>query len=351
MSRGVAGMVDARSGDERPIRVGLIGASGHFGKALTAIAASNRAVLAGAARAHDGEPWDAVRKHPAFTQDTGEFSSPEELLDRGFLDAVIVNPPYGWNARWAIAAVERGVAVYCEKPLATTFDDLERLKAAARRSGVPLVAMYEFRTDPVVRAAARAVREGRIGAPRLAFGQKSYKFGPERRPAWYNDRSMYGGTIPWVAIHAIDWTRYIAGKEFRAVSAVQYRYGKAPLADVEAAGSIQLEGEEFAAVVTFDYLRPAGAKTHGNDRFRIVGDRGEITGSVPDRRIELCTDAGVEALPLEEGPSLFEALIDALASGSAPPMTAEDAIRSTEVALWARQAADERRRIEMPAGA
>jgi len=32
-------------------------------------------------------------------------------------------------------------------------------------------------------------------------------------------------------------------------------------------------------------------------------------------------------------------------------MTAEDAIRSTEVALWARQAADERRRIEMPAGA
>jgi len=327
----------------------MIGASGHYGRALKAIAESDLAFLSGVAFVHPEEPRDAVRRHAAYTESTKEYLSAEELLDQGELDVVIVNPPYGWNARWTIAAAERGIAIYSEKPLATTLEDLERLRSAVLQAGVPLVGMYEYRSDPVVYMAAKLVRSGRIGRPRLAFGQKSYKFGPERRPKWYADHTLYGGTIPWVAIHAIDWTRFIVGEEFVAVSAAQSPHGKSPLPRVDVAGTLQLESASgFCAAVTFDYLRPSGARTHGNDRFRIVGDDGELAGSVPERTLELTTDQGVEVVDLEEAPFLFERMLKALWGRDSLPMSAEDAIASTQVALWAREAADQRRRLDIP---
>jgi predicted dehydrogenase len=330
------------------MRIGLVGVSGHYGGALHVVAQHERARLVAVAAAHPEESIAAVRRHPAFGSHTREYDTPEALLNQAELDLLIVNPPYGLNARYTMAALRRGVAVYSEKPLATTLSDLAALQQAVQESGVPLAAMLEMRAEPVIATAARLVREGAIGQPMLAFGQKSYKLG--RRPGWYRERQLYGGTIPWVAIHAIDWTRFITGLTVTAVSATGYC--TAPeLPGVETAGTIQLEfAEGGSAAITYDYLRPLAASTHGDDRFRIAGTDGVLVGSGQENKLTLLSAAGERQIEvLDRPPALFAQFLEALLGECPLPMSAADALCSTAVALWAQQALEKRARLELPA--
>src|SRR5690606_21345138 len=110
----------------------------------------------------------------------------------------------------------------------------------------------------------------------------------QTRPVWYGDRQLYGGTIPWVAIHAIDWLRFITGQEYSRVYASAVALTEGRLAGVETAGAVHLEwcGGGQAAV-TFDFLRPPEAESHGDDRFRIVGTAGVLVGCLHRHELEL----------------------------------------------------------------
>lgn len=332
------------------LRIGLIGVSGHFARPLEIVARRPDLELVAVAPAHPAEHLDRVRRHAAFTSQTYALSSGDELLEAVELDAVIVNPPYGLNAHYITAAVRRGVAVYAEKPFATRLDALAALRQALQERPTPLVGMFELRAHPVVATAARLVRSGAIGRPVGAFGQKTYKFDPATRPAWYAQPEMYGGAIPWVAIHAIDWTRYITGCEFHAVSAVQEPFGTGPMASVEMAGGILYSlASGGAALISFDYLRPASAPSHGDDRFRIIGTEGELWGCVERGELLLLDKHGQRAVALDTPVSLFERFVDALLNPERPmPMTAEDGLASTEAALWAREAAQRGERLLLP---
>ena len=59
------------------------------------------------------------------------------------------------------------------------------------------------------------MRDGTVGQIRLMNAQKSYKLG--RRNEFYKIRSTYGGTIPWVGSHAIDWLYWFSGEKFESV--------------------------------------------------------------------------------------------------------------------------------------
>ncbi len=308
------------------------------------IAGHPEARLTAVAFVHPGDNAQAVRKAAAYGPHTVEYASAAELLAQAHPDVLIVDPPFGWHARFSLAALRHGIAVYSEKPLAATRQELAELRDAAVESGRPLVAMYELRADPVVATAAHLVRAGTIGQPVLAFGQKSYKLG--QRPSWYCDRTLYGGTIPWVAIHAIDWTRYITGCEYAAVTA-SHLCTAPELPGVETTGSIHLEwaGNSGSAVITFDYLRPAAAPTHGDDRFRIVGTAGIMEGNVAARQLLLLDSAGQHEVALDQPAPLFAQFLQGLTGAARMPMTVDDALASTEAALLARDAADRGERL------
>lgn len=326
-----------------PLRIGLVGASGHFGSALRFIAEQNDAKLVAVAFTHPSDNAQGVRKSAAYGPQTVEYETAEALIAQAHPDVLIVDPPYGLHARISLAALRQGIAVYSEKPLATTFAELNELKQAVMESGVPLVAMYELRSHAVVATATRLVRSGAIGRPVLASGQKSYKLG--QRPAWYCDRAMYGGTIPWVAIHAIDWTRFITGCEFVAVSASQ-QCTAAELPGVETAGTINLEwADGGSAVITFDYLRPAAAPTHSDDKFRIVGTSGILEGHVSLGKLTLLDDSGLHEVTLDQPAPLFAQFLQGIKGMADLPMTAEDAISSNVAALLAREAAEHHERL------
>ena len=188
------------------MKIAFIGGSGHYGLALPAIQAREDLRVVGLAKGCAQEDvTGAARNLPGVPVDEDYRA----MLDREQPDLAVVNPWYCQNAEVAAECLKRGMDVFCEKPLATTLDDLEMLEKAWRESGRALAGMFNLRGAPWFLAIRRAIEAGEIGEVRLLHGQKSYRMGV--RPEFYHTRALYGGMLPWVGIHAIDWTLQLGG--------------------------------------------------------------------------------------------------------------------------------------------
>ena len=166
----------------------------------------------------------------------------------------------------------------------------------------------------------------KIGEVIMLNAQKSYKYGT--RPWWYGDRSLYGGTIPWVGIHAIDWIYYFSKKKFTSVRSVSL--GKDP----EMAALCQFEMSDGAiAAANIDFQRPATSPTHGDDRIRCVGTKGVI--EVRDQSYTLINEDGITKEMPKDAPELLALFLDGDCD-----LTADEVFYVTRVALAARDSAD-----------
>ncbi|HUH49900.1 MAG TPA: Gfo/Idh/MocA family oxidoreductase [Mycoplana sp.] len=86
-----------------------------------------------------------------------------DLLADPDVDVVSVTTPNQFHAEMAIAALEAGKHVWCEKPMATALADAERMEAAARRSGKVAIIGYNYIQNPVMRHLRTLIGEGAIG--------------------------------------------------------------------------------------------------------------------------------------------------------------------------------------------
>lgn len=303
------------------MKICFIGYCGHSGQALSYLKTRADAELAGIA------PWSAeeglnASPDPALPY----FPDARKMLDAVKPDLAVVSPVFGLTADAIVACAERGIDVFSEKPVATTLSDLERVENAVKESGIRFTAMHYLRYDPAFYHGAKLVKSGAIGEVRMLTAQKSYKYGT--RPVWYRDRTLYGGTLPWVGIHAIDWIYHFSGKRFLSASAESF--GKNPEMAVLCRFSME---DGVLSSINLDYHRPATAATHGDDRIRVAGTNGVL--EVMNGNIRLINADGETLLTPTEAPELLEEFLE---NGEYPP--AEEIFYLTRVALLARESSD-----------
>jgi len=196
----------------------MIGCRGHNGYVLAGLPRRPHVKIVGVCAGAPGDDGDGLRTWAgAGGHDAKLFDDYRHMLDELEPDTVSVAGPCELHAQMSIDAMDRGAAVFCEKPVATTLEDLERLRSACDRTGLHLAGMMGLRYDPAIFTAWRAVRDGAVGTVRMLTARKSYKLG--RRPEYYHSRT-HGGTIPWVGSHAVDWMLWFTAQRFLAVSAV-----------------------------------------------------------------------------------------------------------------------------------
>jgi predicted dehydrogenase len=326
------------------MKIGMVGSTGHNGYVFSGVAASPEASIAGVAPgpAEDG-PERLVSGANRIDQSPKAFGDYREMLDAVKPDIVTIACHYADHAQVGIEAIKRGHHVFMEKPLATTMEGFNALRAAFDAADVQLSCMLGLRYDPAFMTAWRAVQHGAIGDVRLMTAQKSYKLG--RRPEWNHDRDRFGGTIPWVGSHAIDWLHWFSGAAFERVYAAHSTYANDDHGGLEASAlcHFTMTGEVFGGV-NIDYLRPAKAPSHGDDRIRVAGADGVI--DVSGGRVELIDGSGVREMPLEPKREIFGEFIDQVAGMSMSLISAEDAFTTTHACLLARQSADEGRIVQ-----
>jgi predicted dehydrogenase len=130
-----------------------------------------------------------------------------DLLDVG-LDGLIIATPSALHAEQAIAALQRGVAVFCQKPLARTADETARVVAAARSADKLLGVDLSYRFVEGARRIRDLIRAGELGrvyATDLVFHNA---YGPDKR--WFYDPVLSGGgCVIDLGSHLVDlalWT-------------------------------------------------------------------------------------------------------------------------------------------------
>jgi predicted dehydrogenase len=285
----------------------------------------------------EGQAWT--------TADLRLYETYQEMLEKESLELVVVALPYARNAFAVAAAAKAGVNILSEKPVAVTLADLDIVEEAVKRSGVRLSAMFAMRYSPNIFTVRETVRKGSIGRPCLARAQKSYKWGDDR-PWFYRDKDIYGSTILWVGIHAVDYVRWATGLEVRMVSGFHSNLAHPGYEGVQDAAvlSLGLDGGASASI-TMDFLRPDTAPTHGDDRLRIAGSEGTVeTIGEPAtitllRREQNPSSPGL-AIPPQ---SLFADLVSELRGEGTHLIGPDEAVRVTRICIVATEAAETRR--------
>ncbi len=155
------------------------------------------------------DPSDDARQRAAGLG-LGAYATPNEMFDSCELDAVMICTPPSEHAAIANYALEKGLHVLCEKPLATTSADaLSMLKAASREKRHLLLAT-KFRHVEDIRAARDLIASGEIGEP-LGF-DVSFCSRVDMSGRWNSDRHLSGGgVIIDNGCHAFDIVSYLFG--------------------------------------------------------------------------------------------------------------------------------------------
>ena len=101
-------------------------------------------------------------------KDVRTFYSLDDLLAANLVDAVYIATPNHLHRAQAIACLERGIHVLCEKPLALSHEDVATMREAAVRNQRLLVTAFDQRHHPAHRAMRELIRAGRLGTPTQA---------------------------------------------------------------------------------------------------------------------------------------------------------------------------------------
>ncbi|RCG32355.1 gfo/Idh/MocA family oxidoreductase [Sphaerisporangium album] len=173
----------------------------------------------------------------------------KELIKRDDVDIVDVCTPGDSHAEIAIAALEAGKHVLCEKPLANTVAEAEAMAAAAERAaerGVRSMVAFNYRRVPAVALARRFVAEGRLGEIRHVRAQylQDWIVDPEFPLVWRLQRDKAGsGALGDIGSHIVDTAQFVTGQKLTGVSALTATFiGERPLAE-ESAGLAAGAGE------------------------------------------------------------------------------------------------------------
>jgi len=321
------------------MKLAIIGSYGHVNVVTEGLGQCPDVELVALARWGPEDSLAAIGK--AVPQTLPVYDDCRVMLDKHRPEVAAVFMPLYRLAEASLEAAGRGCHVISEKPLATSLEDLSRLRQAAERAGVRLCALMTARGEGAFAAIRQAVRDGRIGRCISATAQKSYPFGT--RDDFYRSRSTYGGTIPWQVIHAIDYIHFCTGLDYVRVAATASNAAHPSHAGMEDQGGLlaELTGGG-SAIINFDYLRPWGAagRKWGDDRLRIAGSGGIIETKDCATAVELLTPQASELLPPLRRRNVFVNFVRALVGAQEPLISPAESFRMTEVALKARQAQD-----------
>jgi len=165
------------------------------------------------------------------------------------VDAVYIALPNSMHADFTVRAANAGVHVLCEKPLAVTVEECERMIEACREANVKLMTAYRLHFEEINLRAIELIRGGRIGEPKYFNSSFSMTVKPGNIRT---RRETGGGTLYDIGVYCINAARYLFRAEPKEVVAVSVNSvpDKLPEIDESTAAILRFEGERVASFVT-----------------------------------------------------------------------------------------------------
>jgi predicted dehydrogenase len=167
----------------------------------------------------------------------------EAVLSDPDVQAVYIPATGDEHALWAIRAAEAGKHVLCEKPLATSVAEAERMIAACHRAGVRLQEAFMWRHHPRSKRVKQLLEEGAIGELRQINASFSFKIAADD---WRLDAARGGGAVWDVGCYGVNASRFFAGAEPVAIHAAGRFNDRG--ADLSMQLALRFPGDVFANI-------------------------------------------------------------------------------------------------------
>lgn len=316
-------------------RIGFLGVGWIGRNRMEAMLATGAIEAAAIADPLPGNSADAARLAPGAAR----LESLEALLDQP-LDGLVIATPSALHAGQAIAALERGLPVFCQKPLGRTAAEARAVIGAARRADRLLGLDLSYRGTAAMRAIAERVHAGALGRIHAADLVFHNAYGPDK-PWFYDPALSGGGCMMDLGIHLIDLALWTLGfPEVEEIAADLFSNGR-PLSDrtaqVEDYGIATLRLAGVVVRIACSWNLHAGqdaiiaAQFHGSEggaAFRNIG------GSFYDFEAQLYRGTGRETLAMPGdawGGAMARAWVERLAHSPSFDPACEQLARAAEV--------------------
>lgn len=314
------------------LSVGLVGAGGIGRTHATNLRESGRADLV-AVCDRDAERAAAL----ASTAEAASYTDHRELLAAADLDAAYVATPPQTRTELLGDLAERGIATFCEKPLAADLADGREIADRVERSGIPFMVGFCLRfCEPCLRMKA-LVASGAVGEPTSVVSARA-GWGVPEEGNWRIDPEQACGVTIESASHNVDLLRWLGGEiESAAGATANVTHPELERFDDNVVATAEFESGAIGAIQNswtsrVEYLRHGVVGTEG--AVLVEGDEwwrlDRLTHAQNGERprtvefdAETATDMGYRGET--------RAFLDAVAEGERPPVGVRDGLRALEV--------------------
>jgi len=279
------------------------------------------------------------------------FEDYRALLEMEDAEAVDICAPTKFHAEIAVAAARAGKHVLCEKPIALSLRDADRMIRACAENKVKLMVAHSRRFIPRYRIVRKMIMEGLIGEPVWAT-QISRRTMAES-VSWYFDPSMTLGPAAEVGVHEADLLRWIFADDVTEVRAVATRTTGMKVYE-QVFASLKFK-KGMVASFEVGYVLPRRFTQYTT--LEVLGSRGFVSAS--DNHMNVVTH-GTETgatYPLAYSDLLsvnsayeneIAAFVDSILNNANPPVTGADARAALEIILAVLQSIDHDEPVKLP---
>ena len=228
-------------------------------------------------------------KSKAFADELGverAYGSYEEMAEaesqrEDGIDVVSIVTPNWLHTPAAMAFIERGINVVCDKPMTTTLEDAEALVAAVRQHGVTFALTHNYTGYPMIKQARALIADGELGEVRKVVAEYSQGWLSEpveregsKQASWRTDPKKAGaGALGDIGSHAENLAMYVTGLHLDRLCADVRTFVDGRAVDDDANVLVRYEGGAGGII----HCSQVAAGVENDLRLRVSGTKGSIS--------------------------------------------------------------------------
>ncbi|OME77633.1 oxidoreductase [Paenibacillus sp. FSL A5-0031] len=148
-------------------------------------------------------------KHQQQVKDTAFYGTPEEMLASASLNGILIGTRCHLHTEMAVKVLPTRIPLFLEKPVATSMEDLLRLKASADKTNAPVTVSFPLRVSMIVQLVKEIVDSGKIGTIEHVQAVNNVPYGSVYYHNWYRDEKLTGGLFLQKATHDFDYINHV----------------------------------------------------------------------------------------------------------------------------------------------
>lgn len=256
--------------------------------------------------------WEDTETGRALADGLGlefNYATLEDVLNDERVDAICLGGCYGERGGEAIAALKAGKHVYADKPVCTSLSELYEIEKLSKEKNLKVGCYLTMRFSAGMRNIREMIADGTLGEVGTIniTGQHPLQYGT--RPMWYFEDGKHGGTINDIAIHAVDFVRFLTGYGLKKVHGARtWNHFATEVKSFRDCGQFMVElenGAGFTGDVSYAAPASCGFNLETYWRTTVWGTRGVVEYKLKAAHAGIDSDTGAQLCVALDGSDGF----------------------------------------------